>query len=269
MTATPRKIARKLYRSSPEDLVELTGRRYRALARRRRSPAPPTVAFLRSEEYRKLMNRYTPSGGDYGRHEAELATKSYVFRNFDVDDRLGAFRWRGIQENLDVVLDVIAEHSGLVVDLGGAASPFGLGSVVVDRLPEDAYGNPVPYRSLDELPGKADAIISSHTLEHIPDLEAELERIRESLRPGGTLLVLLPSFYCERWRVGTHSHASFGDHVWTFGLSGTPDVPDDLVSYVEIDRLLEQHFRVDSIAYCGDDSIFAVCRRDEDAGGHP
>ena len=63
-----------------------------------------------------------------------------------------------------------------------------------------------------------------------------------------------------RWRAGTHSHTVFGDHVWTFGLSGTPNVPEGLVKYVEIDRLLGRYFDVESAAYCGDDSIFAVCR---------
>jgi len=38
-------------------------------------------------------------------------------------------------------------------------------------------------------------------------------------------------------------------------------VPEGLLGYVEVDRLLEQHFEIESICYCGDDSIFASCRR--------
>lgn len=267
VAVTPGRVARKLYRSSPEQLVGTVGRRYRALARQRRRSAPPlTLEFLRSEEYRELMGRHVPYDGEYGLHEAETATKSFLFRAFEVDDRLRAFRWRGVQENLDLILDMIAEPSGPVVDLGGAASPFGLGSRVVDQLAYDVDGHEVPYHSLDELPRKADVILSSHTLEHIPELQEELARIRDSLAPGGTLVALLPAFSCVRWRAGTHAHAVFGDHVWTFGLSGTPNVPGGLVNYVEIDLLLGRYFTVESAAYCGDDSIFVVCRQN---GGGP
>jgi SAM-dependent methyltransferase len=241
--------------------VDLAGQRYRLLAKRRRTAPPVTVDFLRSGEYEEFMNRYVPYDGNYGLHEAETATKSFKFRAFEVDDILRAFRWRGVQENLDLILDLISDSSRLVVDLGGAASPFGLGSVVVDQLPYDVDGSEVPYRSLSDLPRHADVIVSSHTLEHIPELEAELQRISDSLASDGTLIALLPSFSCERWRAGTHSHESFGDHAWTFGLSGTPSVPEGLVNYVEVDLLLARYFKVESAAYCGDDSIFAVCSR--------
>ena len=33
------------------------------------------------------------------------------------------------------------------------------------------------------------------------------------LHPGGAFLVHVPSFSCERWRAGKHSHATFGNHV--------------------------------------------------------
>jgi hypothetical protein len=255
------RVARKLYYSSPNDLVELAGKRYRLLAKRRRKPPPLTLEFFESGRYEELMSRHVPCDGNYGLHEAETATKSFLFRAFEVDDVLRAFCWRGVQENLDLILRRFDQASRPVIDLGGAASPFGLGSVVVDLLPYDVDGNPVPYRTLSELPSPVDVIVSSHTLEHIPDLEAELERIRDYLVSGGTLLAHIPAFTCVRWRAGTHSHASFGDHAWTFGLSNTANVPQGLVNYVEIDRLLARHFELESAVYCGDDSIFVVCRR--------
>lgn len=259
---TPAKVARKLYRSSPASLVELGSKRVNRLASKRGRKEPITLEFLRSNKYQELMNRHVPYDGDYGLHEAQTATKSFLFRAFEVDHILRAYRWRGIQEHLDQVLDLIVGSRGLVADLGGAGSPFGLGSVVVDQLPMDAEGREVRYRSLDELPEPCHVILSSHTLEHIPELEAELGRIREVLVPGGTLVALLPAFSCERWRAGVHSHASFGDHVWTFGLSETPNVPEGLVNYVEVDELLARFFTVQSATYCGDDSIFAVCTKD-------
>ena len=255
---SPARIARKLYRSSPEQVVRAARNRYR-IRRAHADCDPVTVDFLRSAEYRELMARHVPYTGP-GLHEAQTASKSFMFRHFEVDRRLLAFRWRGVEAHLDLLLEHLADPSRSVVDLGGAASPFGLGSIVVDTLPVDAEGRSVPYRSLDELPGQVDTIISSHTLEHIPDLDAELDRIARVLAPGGTLLVHVPAFSCERWRVGVHSHATFGDHVWTFGLRGTENVPDGLRSYVEIDAFLTRHFEVLSASYCGDDSIFIECR---------
>ena len=264
-TLTPRRVLSKLYHSSPEEIVEAASRRYRPLARRFSRDRPVTPDFLRSDEYQRLMNRYVPCTGDYGRHEAETATKSFLFRAFEADNMLRAFRWRGIQENLDLVLDLIMGSSGTVVDLGGAASPFGCGSVIVDRLAYDADGNEVPYSSLSELPEQAEVILSSHTLEHIPELDEELERIRAALVPGGTFVAHIPAFTCTRWRAGNHANALFGDHVWTFGLSGTPSVPEGLVNYVEFDVLAGRYFKVESAEYCGDDSIFVVARRENGA----
>jgi SAM-dependent methyltransferase len=229
-----------------------------------RAAAPVTLEFLRSDEYQELMNRYVPYDGDYGLHEAEINSKSFMFRAFQVPERLGAYRWRGVQENLDLILDLLTDDSKVVVDFGGAGSTFGLGSIIVDQLEYDASGKRVPYHSLDELPDKVDAVLSSHTLEHVPDLEGELQRIHDVLKPGGTFIAHLPSFSCVRWRVGVHSHPSFGDHVWTFGLSGTPGVPPGLVNYLEVDQVLARWFEVESAEYCGDDSIFAVCRRPAD-----
>ena len=265
MTSTktsPRRVARRLYRSSPQALVAMGSRRFTKLAKKHgKRPPPLTVEFLRSDEYQELMNRHVPYDGNYGLYEAQTATKSFMFRAFEVDHILRAYRWRGIQEHLDEVLDLIVESPGLVADLGGAGSPFGLGSVVVDQLPTDAEGRDVAYRSLDELPEPCHVILSSHTLEHIPELETELARIRDTLVDGGTFVALLPAFSCERWRAGVHSHASYGDHVWTFGLSGTPNVPEGLVNYVEADALFARFFTVQTATYCGDDSIFAVCTK--------
>ncbi len=259
---TPRRIARKLYKSSPQTLVGMASRRSGKARKRFGSKPPPiTVDFLRSDRYQQMMNLHVPYDGEYGLHEAQTTTKSFNHRAFEVDHILRAYRWRGIQEHLDEVLELVTSD-GLVADLGGAGSPFGLGSVVVDQLPVDADGNQVRYRSLDDLPEPCQAILSSHTLEHIPELEAELARIRDSLAPGGRFMALLPAFSCERWRAGNHSHAAFGDHVWTFGLSGTPGVPEGLVSYVEADKLFADYFTVETATYCGDDSIFLVCRRD-------
>ena len=51
----------------------------------------------------------------------------------------------------------------------------------------------VPEQTPDALPeGPFDVILSSHTLEHVPDDAAHLAALRERLRPGGTLLLFVP-----------------------------------------------------------------------------
>lgn len=208
------------------------------------------------------MSRHVPYNGNYGLHEAETVTQSFRFRAFEAGERLRAFRWRGVQENLELFLEVLHDSSRFTVDLGGGASPFGLGSVVVDTLAHDSDGRKVPYHALSQLPRKAHAVISSHTLEHIPDLHGELQAIADVLIPGGRFLIHVPSFSCVRWRAGVHhSVEGFGDHVWTFGLNGTPSLPDGLQNYVEIDDILSRYFDVQAAGYCGDDSIFALCAR--------
>ncbi len=259
-----RRLAISLYRSTPEKLVSEA--RYRIGPRRRNVPLPITVEFLRSPEYAEIMNRHVPYDGDYGLHEAQTATKSFMYRAFKMEARLRAYCWRGVQEHLDLILEHFASSPGPVVDLGGAAAPFGLGSVVVDRLKQDIDGNDVLYASLDELPERPGVVITSHTLEHIPELEDVLEQVATILLPGGMLIAFVPAFSCERWRVGAHSHAAFGDHAWTFGLRDTPNLPAGLLRYVEIDALLERWFDLELARYCGDDSIVLVGRPHASAG---
>jgi hypothetical protein len=72
----------------------------------------------------------------------------------------------------------------------------------------------------------------------------------------GICIFHVPSFYCERWRVGTHSNKTYQDHCWTFGLSGDYIPEDMFVNYIEIDILIKKYFNLDICEYCGDDSIY-------------
>jgi 2-polyprenyl-3-methyl-5-hydroxy-6-metoxy-1,4-benzoquinol methylase len=123
----------------------------------------------------------------------------------------------------------------------------------------DANGDTVPYHSLGQLGRKADAIITSHTLEHIPELESVLGEMQQTLKPGGLLIAALPSYTCERWRAERHGNSVYGDHVWTFGLSETNDLPEGLTNYAHADELLGRYFNVTEAEYVGDDTIWLVC----------
>jgi hypothetical protein len=245
-----KRMATTLYNRSPRELLE-----------RRGTPSEREVTqeFLRSQEYVEHMMRHVPCDGDYGLHEAQTLTRSFLHRHQEVQGILGAFRWRGFQERLDEILEVITMFDP-VIDFGGAAGPIGLGTEIVDSLELDRRGKPVRYHRLTDLPSAPGAVISSHTFEHIPNLSEVIDEVATSLKPNGVLIAHVPCFTCDRWRAGTHANPRYGDHVWTFGLSGTePSVP--LNSYTEIDNLIGARLAIESAAFVGDDSILVVARK--------
>ncbi len=253
-----RNLGRRLYYASLATIVKsLLSRRRRRIASAA-TPAPPQREFLESEEYEELMSRHLPFGAPFDPHEAQNDTLSYRFRHVGHHAlKLGVFRWRGMQRNKELILRLLKEPGANVVDFGGAAGPLGLGSVLVDLLPTDVYGNPVRYSSLAEVPGDVTAIFCSHTLEHVPDLDDVLTQMARRLRAGGYLLAHVPAFTCEAWRVGRHRNVLHQDHVWTFGLVDSP-VPEGLVNYTCIDVAVARHLNLVQSEYCGDDSIFVV-----------
>lgn len=257
---TIRSLLGKAYRTSLEDAV--AGVRARVDARRGdpQRHVPVTPEFLRSSEYDELMARHLPCDGAFDLHEAQNQTPSFTFRHRVVAPRLGVFRWRGMQRHKQRILGLIEAAQRRVLDFGGAGGPLGLGSSVVDQLERDAWGRPVELRSLGAARGAADVIFSSHALEHIPPLDELLAQMRESLVPGGTLVAHVPSYFCERWRAGTHSSRRYNDHVWTFGLEDAP-LASGLVAYANIATRVAAHLDVELAEYCGDDSIIVFARR--------
>ncbi len=247
----------KIYRASFEDIVRKLispGRSGSKVHNRYNSKE-----FLKSSEYDDLMSRHLPYDGSYDLHEAQNQTVNFRFRHFEARDRLGIFRWRGIQQNLEYIVDLITVPDKLVLDFGGAGCPLGFESKVVDRIGNDAWHRAVPYHSLSEIESEVDVIFSSHCLEHISEVKKTIQEMVNKLKRNGIIILHLPAFSCERWRAGSHKDINYGDHVWTFGLEGTK-VPEDLINYVCIDTLIGQFLSVDKAEYCGDDGIFLICR---------
>ena len=255
-------IVRKLLETSPADAWRAVRRRVAPSPAPTRPPprAPVERAFLESPEYARLMSEHLPHPGYEDRHEAQNETRSYRYRHHEVSDRLGAFRWRGLQKHLTRVLDLVDAPEGRVIDFGGAACPVGLRTEIVDRLDTDATGRPVPYRDISEVPDGIDGVFSSHALEHVEALDEVLAAIHAKLRPGGTLMVHAPSFTCHRWRSGVHQNALYADHHWTFGLREDAK-PAGLERYRDLDTLLADYVDLHTVDHCGDDSLFLVGTR--------
>jgi 2-polyprenyl-3-methyl-5-hydroxy-6-metoxy-1,4-benzoquinol methylase len=63
---------------------------------------------------------------------------------------------------------------------------------------------PGTLESVEFEAGSFDAVVMSHSLEHVPDPRAELARIHRLLRPGGSILISLPNFASwQRERFGS------------------------------------------------------------------
>jgi len=173
---------------------------------------------------------------------------------------LGIFRWRGIYENLDFVLEQVANPAKRVIDFGGAACPLGFGSDVLDTFEQDASGRTVPYHLCEEIGHQVDTVFSSHTLEHIPNLTGVLQQIADILVPGGVAIFHVPAYTCARWNVGNHKNNVYNDHAWTFGLEGTAS-PEGIENYIRIDTAVSKFLSIEKADYCGDNSIFLVARK--------
>lgn len=153
--------------------------------------------------------------------------------------QIGAWRWIGIQEHKLTLVQILSHK--YVIDLGGSAGPFGYGSVVVD--PEGEL--PCLY----DAPPAADAIISSHTFEHIPDLSCLLLAIIGKLRPGGHLAVFVPSYRYKTLRADVWPY-----HCHTFCLLA--DEPDCRAT--PLDGLLMSAFDISTAVHTSDNCLFVA-----------
>ncbi|HSH05521.1 MAG TPA: class I SAM-dependent methyltransferase [Anaerolineae bacterium] len=73
------------------------------------------------------------------------------------------------------------------------------------HLPVQAYGDRLPFPS-----NHFNAVISNSVLEHIPDIQPVLNEASRILRPGGQLIITMPSHYFTQYLAGARFFESLG-----------------------------------------------------------
>jgi len=217
-----------------------------------------TLNFINSQEYQNEMNKFLVDN-KFDLNEAEAYSENYKHRHFTCKKKLQIWRWRGMYQYKDYILNII-QNKDIIVDFGGAACPLGLNSVVVDFLKEDLYGNKVKYNNLNDIKSQIDVIFSSHCLEHIEDIPQILKTFQSKMKENGNLLIFVPAWTCKRWRYGTHKHSRYNDHKWTIALSNDNSSElKNIKKLLYIDTLISNFFNIKICEYCGDNSIFIHC----------
>ena len=122
--------------------------------------------------------------------------------------RIGAWRWQLVSHCATTIVKAL--QGRYAIDFGGAAAPIGYGAIVVDRLTE--------HRTLDDVPADVAVIFTSHTLEHVVDLEFCLDGMYRKLAPGGLLIAHVPGCDSENLRAENFPH-----HAQTFCLAGSEE----------------------------------------------
>lgn len=107
---------------------------------------------------------------------------------------VGAWRWPLIYKHRSAILPLLR---GRTIDFGGLAGSIGYGSIVVDH-------GAAEYRALYDVPGRVDTIFSSHTLEHVQDLNMVLQCMVS--KATGHLILQVPSWRCEMLRTENWAH---------------------------------------------------------------
>lgn len=198
------------------------------------------------------------------KNDAEQETQNFCFRmgrGFPLAKsrkfmrKYGAFRWKGVFSHKEYLLKKINQKN--VVDLGGSAGPISNNVTIVDiNKPKNHNGG--YFSSLDDLNFKINFLFSSHCLEHIPNLEDEIKKIKSNMNLGGELFFNLPAYTCTRWLPKNHRNRKYKDHSWSFCIDD--DELNSQSDHINIRKLLGKYFKIIKCEYCGDNSIVIICK---------
>jgi hypothetical protein len=219
--------------------------------------------FLLSLEYELLMTKFIQSPSEWRSfiNDAENNTKNYKFRHSDdMQKKLGSWRWKPMFLNREILVPIIFNSSKKGLDIGGAYGPVSKATDIVDFNKKDIFSRPVKYSGLEDVDSKVDFVFSSHTFEHISELDDFLKKVHSLLNQNGKLIAIVPSYTCLWWRAGTHTMAAHRDHVWTFALSESK-IEEQINCLRYIDEAIENLFTIETKQYSGDNSIFIIAAK--------
>lgn len=216
--------------------------------------------FLESEAYDELMKNYSDNKFDEYLEDAEHRTKNFMYRHMKHHKILGGWRWKGLWQFKNTILPIVFNDKLKGIDFGGANGPISLTTPIVDFARKDSFNRDVKYHSLNDLDFYPDFIFSSHTLEHIEDLDTVFYQMNDRLKIGGQLIFLVPAYSCKRWNSGVHMNKAFNDHAWTFYLS--KDKPNkEYKNLNAFDVSVGKYFEIEISEYVGDNSIFILAKK--------
>jgi predicted SAM-dependent methyltransferase len=213
--------------------------------------------FLESDGYHELMTKYSSSNFVSDKNDAEEHSKNFLFRHMKFHKILGGWRWKVMWEKREMLLATIYNKNLRGIDFGGANGPVSLHTDIVDFATTDSFKRVVKYNSFDSLDFKADFLYSSHTLEHVSNLDEVFAEMKMHLKPGAKLYLHVPAYTCHRWQSGVHTNKKFNDHAWTFHLSTDP-IEEEITNLHAFDTTVAKHFKINSAEYVGDNSIFVI-----------
>lgn len=210
--------------------------------------------FIDSTSYDKLMTKHDQNGTSF-LNDAEERTKNFIYRHMKYHKILGGWRWKGLWQKKNDLIPFIFNSNLKGIDFGGANGPISLTTTIVDFAPKDSFNRTVKYNSLKNLDFKLDYIFSSHTLEHIENLDSIFSEMKNVLKTDSTLFFLVPAYTCKRWNSGVHTNRKFNDHAWTFHLE--KDQPKgNYHNLLAFDSAVAKHFKIKTAEYVADNSIF-------------
>jgi len=210
--------------------------------------------FINSSAYDELMLKYNNNDLSFI-NDAEEKTENFKYRHLKYHKILGAWRWKGLWQNKELISEFVFNNNLKGIDFGGANGPISSTITIVDFADKDSFKRPVKYKSLSSIDFKLDYIFSSHTLEHIKDLDSIFNEFKNHLKENAQLFFLVPAYTCVRWQSGIHTNKAFNDHAWTFCLEKDYSKLN-LKNLLSFDQKVKEHFTIKSANYVGDNSIF-------------